>query len=115
MSFESEGREALCLLAGGLLAGARPGLALAADKGAQNTRKYLFIPHHAKKKNAHHSRYAPPKASIALNDLNLRFYMKSADSHEACLLLTCFSAFAVFLVDMSAAAVDMSASRPLDY
>ena len=41
--------------------------------------------------------------------------LKSADSYEACLLLICCSASAVFIVDMSAAAVDMSASRPLDY
>ncbi len=51
-AMRSEGREALCLpnlLAGGLPAGALPGLALAADKRAQHT--------HATQKSTAHARH----------------------------------------------------------
>ena len=61
MSFKSEGCEALCLpnlLAGGLPAGALPGLALAcaADKRAQHTRatqKSTTHARHTKEHNTH--------------------------------------------------------------
>ena len=103
MSFKSEGCEALCLpnlLAGGLPAGALPGLALAcaADKRAQHTRatqKSTTHARHTKEHNTHAWIYTeditaaiemgrPPPISMAFVISSSRVY-----SMRVCCVLLC--------------------------
>ena len=71
-----EGREALCLpnlLAGGLPAGALPGLALAADKRAQHTR--------ATQKSTTHARHTKRDAWIYTGDITAAIAMRAPPPH----------------------------------